>query len=324
MTTQPSDSSEAKDSTKGGDEPCADTDKRTLQTADVQPAPQAPASNAAPRSEPLDAASLPMSLREQAADAIESLLWLYEYHEDRPDRKPALIHKGSIVDTQTRAILAALRATPATPGQQTAEASPSQPEAKGTPRTDAEAFTKCTACNGTGWAGRDGSDMGSCPKCRGVAWLKEVQGYSVPASFARQLETELAAERAARQKAETERDEYGHAVDAKCSLLANIGDTLRSRDFDGSIGQMDERVIAMAKVLDATISERDALQAKLAEVEADKVRLDWQRNMLAKVFFEDGKWICCIRFVHGHECWNGDSPRAAIDAAREASKAVAP
>lgn len=63
-------------------------------------------------------------------------------------------------------------------------------------------------------------------------------------------------------------------------------------------------------------TERAARQN--AETEGDKVRLDWQRNMLAKVFFEDGKWICCIRFVHGHECWSGESPGAAIDAAMTA------
>lgn len=136
-------------------------------------------------------------------------------------------------------------ATDAGHGASASEPTPSQPEAQGTPRQ--ALINRLARALDDKLAAQDNAQY----------WLDR----------ARQLETELAAECAARQKAETERDEYGHAVDAKCSLLANIGDTLRSRYFDGSIGQMDERVIAMAKVLDATISERDALQAKLTTSE---------------------------------------------------------
>lgn len=150
-----------------------------------------------------------------------------------------------------------------------------QPEAQGTPRTDAEAFTKCTTCNGTGWAGRDGSDMGSCPKCRGVAWLKEVQGYSVPASFARQLETELAAERAARQKAERERDEFDKEVDGQVEINRRNSELIRLLAEERA--RIVEKMEAVARGRDLELKarvemtkERDALQAKLATAESER------------------------------------------------------
>lgn len=74
------------------------------------------------------------------------------------------------------------------------------------------------------------------------------------------LETEL-------QQATRERDEARQMVDAKCSLLANIGDTCRSRGFDADIGQMDERVIMLAKQNDALRALVEKLKTKLATLD---------------------------------------------------------
>jgi DNA repair exonuclease SbcCD ATPase subunit len=86
------------------------------------------------------------------------------------------------------------------------------------------------------------------------------------------------AERTQRKKAEAERDALAAQVNdlkfredrqtGSWNTLANCADTLRSRDFGTDLGAIDERVIAMAKALDAARTERDAWKAKAEKLAA--------------------------------------------------------
>jgi DNA repair ATPase RecN len=53
------------------------------------------------------------------------------------------------------------------------------------------------------------------------------------------------------------------------NTLANCADTLRARDFGTEYGAIDERVIAMAKALDAARVERDEWKAKAEKLDQE-------------------------------------------------------
>lgn len=75
--------------------------------------------------------------------------------------------------------------------------------------------------------------------------------------------------RAANAALTKERDEAQDYVNATANLLANIGDTLRSRDF--TTGQLDERVIALAQKHDALarlVTAADGMKRALSELTA--------------------------------------------------------
>jgi predicted nucleic acid-binding Zn-ribbon protein len=75
------------------------------------------------------------------------------------------------------------------------------------------------------------------------------------------------------------------------NTLANCADTLRSRDFGTEYGAIDERVIAMAKALDASRLRAERLQAALEQarrpLEFTQKQLENQRRIFGEDYFDD-------------------------------------
>lgn len=108
-------------------------------------------------------------------------------------------------------------------------------------------------------------------KVKQLQW-RDAQGLAVvPADFARYLERQRDEARETLIETERERDEAKEYGNSTANLLANISDTLRVRNF--TKGQLDERVIALAKSRDAALAENTRLREAL-RFYAGKLRAD--------------------------------------------------
>jgi len=125
-----------------------------------------------------------------------------------------------------------------------------------------------------------------------VARLKSVyvminNAYEFAAKERDQLQSQLTA-------AQKERDEAQQSVDCISNLIANCGDTLRSRGF--KTGPLDERVIGMAQALDAAQKEVERLSRHIEVEKANQpfykeISAEFEKALGPHPKYENGCWI---------------------------------